>query len=129
MNKEGNMTIKRVVTDYFDCINLERFDKLFELFHLEAKLKCPVNFEAKGLEQIKSFYLAVPENYPTHRDEPIDMIIDNERAVVLIEFTGKSKSGVEVNFLAVDWFQFKNDKIYQLNIFYDSLAVKKQLKA
>ena len=123
------MTIKQVVTDYFDCINQEKFEKLIELFHVDAKLQCPVNFVGENLEEIRSFYLAVPENYPKHHDEPLNMMIDNERAVVLIEFTGKSNSGVEVNFLAVDWFQFKDDKIYQLDIFYDSLAVKKQLRA
>jgi hypothetical protein len=122
------MTINDTIHDYFEYINTEKFDLLFDLFCEDIKFSCPVDFTTQDLEEIKAFYNAVPENYPEHLDDPVDIIIDGNRAAVQIQFTGKRASGQKVEFSAVDWFTFEGDRIKTLNILYDSLGLSRQLK-
>ena len=122
------MSIQNTIKKYFEFINDEKFDELFRLFCEDADLTCPVGFRAKGIEKIKAFYLMVPSNYPKHLDTPIDTLIQEDRAAVLIQFEGKSASGIPVRFMAIDWFTFENHKIKTLNIFYDSLRLSRLLR-
>jgi len=122
------MSIRDTVYKYFETINNEEFDDLFDLFCKDVVFSCPVDFKVQGVEKIRPFYLNVPKNYPEHEDRPIDVLIDGNRAAVLIQFEGKSASGIPVSFLATDWFTFEGDKIKTLNIFFDSLSLSKSLK-
>ena len=70
----------------------------------------------------------VPKNYPEHQDTPVDIMIEGDRAAVIIQFQGKNASGIPVSFLAADWFTFEGDKIKSLITFYDSLSLSKALK-
>jgi ketosteroid isomerase-like protein len=122
------MSAKETIRKYFECINEEKFDELFSLFCEDVEFSCPVNFKVQGLEKMKRFYLKVPENYPEHNDQPIDILIVGNRASVLIQFDGKNKEGIPISFIATDWFTFEGDKIKTLNIFYDSLALSRSSK-
>ena len=122
------MAIKDTIDKYFQYVNDGKFDQLFDLFCEDADLSCPVDFKAKGIENIKTFHLKVPENYPEHIDTPIDILVQENRAAVLIQFQGKNASGTPASFVAADWFTFKDDKIQTLQIFYDSLGLSRRLK-
>ena len=122
------MGIQETIKNYFDYINKEEFDRFFNLFTEDAVVSCPVDLELKGLEEIKSFYLKVPENYPEHEDKPLDVLIDGNRAAVLIQFEGKTASGKVVGFRAADWFTFEKDKIKTVTVFYDSIALSRKVK-
>ena len=122
------MAINDTINKYFDYINREKFEQLFDLFCSDMRFSCPVDFTTQDPEKIKAFYNVVPDNYPEHLDDPVDIIIDGTRAAVQIQFTGKRASGQKVEFSAVDWFTFEGDRIKTLNIFYDSLGLSRQLK-
>jgi len=124
----GECSIRDIVSRYFEYINNRKFDELFGLFCEDVIFSCPVDFRVKGLEKIKPFYLKVPENYPQHADMPLDVLIQGNRAAVLIQFEGKSAAGVPVSFLATDWFTFEGGKIKTLTIFFDSLGLSRSLK-
>jgi hypothetical protein len=122
------MSIKEILSKYFEYVNGEKFSELSDLFSEDADLYCPVNFRAKGPDEIKTFFVKFPKNYPLHLDTPIDMLIQENKAAVLIQFKGKSASGAPASFQAVDWFTFEGDKIKSLLTFYDSLAFSRSLK-
>ena len=122
------MTINDTINKYFECINTEKFDQLFGMFCADMKFSCPVDFVTQDPEKIKAFYLKVPENYPEHLDQPVDILVEGNMAAVQIQFTGKRGSGQKVEFSAVDWFTFEGDRIKTLNILYDSLGLSRQLK-
>lgn len=122
------MAIKDTINQYFDSINKENFDELFDLFCEDMNFSCPVDFTTRDPEKIKAFYLKVPENYPEHEDKPVDMLIEGNMAAVLIQFEGKTASGQHVEFNATDWFTFEGSRIKTLNIFYDSLGLSRRLK-
>jgi len=112
--------VKETVKKYFRLVNEEKFNELFELFDPDVEFKAPYNFHARGLENLKSFYLQVPTNYPDHVDTPEEILVSGNKAAVFIDFKGRSKKGTSVFFKATDWFVIEDGKIKSLNIFFDS---------
>ena len=122
------MSIQEIIDKYFEYLNGGKFAELFSLFSEDAELSSPVDFRAKGLNEIKAFYLKVPENYPEHVDTATDLLIQKNKAAVLIQFEGKSAAGVRASFQAVDWFTFEEGRIKSLVSLYDSLSLSRSLK-
>ncbi len=122
------MNVEEIVRNYFRLINEEKFDEFFALFDPDVEFSAPYGFRAKGLEEVKPFYLDVPVSYPEHVDTPEHIHVSGNRAAVYIDFVGKSAKGVRVAFKATDWFTIENGKIKTLNIFFDSFHVLKLAK-
>ncbi len=120
--------LKEIVKSYFRLVNEEKFDEFFALFDPDVEFRAPYNFQAKGLENVKPFYLSVPDNYPEHVDTPESINVSGNKVAVFIDFVGKTKSGKPISFKATDWFQIENGKIKSLNIFYDSYHIAQVLK-
>jgi ketosteroid isomerase-like protein len=112
--------VRKTVESYFRLVNEEKFDEFFALFDPDVEFKAPFNFTARGLEEVKPFYLRVPTDYPHHVDTPEEILVSGNRAAAYIDFVGTSKEGVSVAFKAADWFRVEDGKIKSLNIFYDS---------
>ena len=112
--------VRKTVETYFRLVNEEKFDEFFELFDPDVEFKAPYNFQTRGLDNVKPFYLRVPDDYPEHVDTPEEILVSGNRAAVFIDFKGKTKSGITVDFKATDWFRVEDGKIKSLNIFLDS---------
>ena len=121
-------SIEDIIRKYFRLVNEEKFEQLFEeVFDPDVEFHAPFNFNTKGIENVKPFYLSVPVNYPEHVDTPEKIIVseNGKDAAVFIDFVGKTKEGIEVAFKAVDWFVFENGKIKKQNVFFDSQTLLK----
>ena len=118
---------REIVTSYFRLVNEEKFDEFFALFHPDIEMNAPFGFSARGLDEVKPFYLRVPKNYPDHVDTPEIILVSGNRAAVFIDFTGKTRKGIPVAFKASDWFEIEDGKIRSLNIFFDSDGISKRL--
>jgi ketosteroid isomerase-like protein len=112
--------VRKTVESYFRLVNEEKFDEFFALFDPDVEFKAPYNFQTRGLENVKPFYLRVPDDYPEHVDTPEEILVSGNRAAVFIDFKGKTKDGIAVDFKATDWFRVEDGKIKSLNIFLDS---------
>jgi len=112
--------VRETVESYFRLVNEEKFDEFFALFDPDVEFKAPFNFTARGLENVKPFYLRVPVDYPHHVDTPEEILVSGSRVAVFIDFVGTSKDGVAMAFKATDWFRVEDGKIKSLDIFYDS---------
>ncbi len=119
--------VREIVTSYFRLVNEEKFDAFFSLFHPDVEMNAPFGFSARGLEEVKPFYLRVPRNYPDHVDTPEAILVSGNRAAVFIDFIGKTKDGRPVAFKASDWFEIEDGKIKSLNIFFDSHDISRRL--
>lgn len=120
--------IKDVVKKYFKLVNEEKFDEFLELFDDDVEFHAPFNFNARGMEKVKQFYLGVPKNYPEHTDTPEEIFVSGNKAAVFIDFKGRTPDGQDTAFKASDWFVIENGKIKSLNIFYDSYAMYSKRK-
>ena len=121
--------IEEIVRSYFRLINEEKFDEFFALFDPDVEFHAPFNFHANGLENMKPFYLQIPDNYPEHVDYPQDINVSGNKAAVFIDFKVTTKEGKPLSSTATDWFRIENGKIKSLNIFLDSFHLYNTLFA
>ena len=119
--------VREIVTSYFRLVNEEKFDEFFALFHPDVEMNAPFGFRARGLEDVKPFYLRVPKDHPDHVDTPEIILVSGNRAAVFIDYVGTTKDGRPVEFKATDWFEIQDGKIKSLNIFFDSHDIAKRL--
>ena len=112
--------MEEIIKEYFRLVNADKFDELFDtLFAPDVEFHAPFDYHAKGLENVKPFYLMVPSNYPEHVDTPVHIHVSGNRAAVYIEFEGKTAGGIPITFQGTDWFVIENGKIKFLHIFFD----------
>jgi uncharacterized protein (TIGR00369 family) len=118
------------VTEYFACVNEERFDDLLALFTPDAQLQAPGVPLLRGLEEIRDYYERAFRPYPVHRDEPMRIVRAGPTATVDIRFTGTIANGAELQFDAVDVFDLAPDgRIARCTSWYDSHRVREMLSA
>ena len=115
--------LEKLIKKYFELVNSDRFDELFEMFAPDAEFHAPFDYHAQGLDNIKPFYFMIPDIYPRHVDIPVKIIVSQNQAAVLIEFTGQTAAGVPIAFRGFDWFVFAGEKIKSLNIFFDVFRI------
>ena len=120
--------IKDVVNSYFRLVNEEKFEEFFMLFDADVEFHAPFDFNAKGIESVKPFYLGIPKNYSEHVDTPEVINVSGNMAAVYIDFKGKTSDGAPAAFKATDWFTIENGKIKSLHIFFDSFAMYSKKK-
>ena len=121
--------VRKTVESYFRLVNEEKFDEFFALFDPDVEFKSPYSVQIRGLDNVKPFYLNVPKDYSEHVDTPEEILISGNRAAAFIDFKGKTKDGITVDFKATDWFRVEDGKIKSLNIFLDSYSLTKFLRS
>lgn len=122
--------IEATLASYFAGMNAERYDDVAALFTADAQLKAPGTDWLQGRDAVEGYYRAALGPYPEHRDEPTRTIIAEDVATVEIHFRGALASGAELEFDAVDVFDFASDgRIAKLTSWYDSHAVRGELRA
>jgi ketosteroid isomerase-like protein len=122
----GNNT--KVVETYFRCVDGEDYDTLETLFHPDAVLMAAGGGERRG-ERIMSFYRNVFKKFPVHSDAPTRILEIGDTVLAEIHFTGRSATGVDVEFPAVDVFDLRDGKIVRLTQWVDTAALERKLGA
>jgi ketosteroid isomerase-like protein len=121
--------IQATLEAYFDGINSERYGDVAQLFSEEAEMQAPGVPPMRGREAVEGYYRAALGLYPEHRDTPTRVLVSGRSATVEIHYKGALASGVEVEFDAVDVFDFDDEgQITRLTSWYDSHAVRSRLR-
>ena len=120
--------ISTVIDAYFDGVNEERYEDVADLFADDGELVAP-GTEPRRREAIAEYFAAALKPYPGHDDRPGRILIAGSTALVEIHFTGTTESGCEIEFDAVDIFDFdEQDRITRLSSWYDSHLVRSRLR-
>jgi ketosteroid isomerase-like protein len=114
------------VAAYFRSVDAEDLVTLGSLFDADAVVMAAGAGERRG-ERILNFYKNVFKKFPEHRDAPTRILEIGQTVVAEIEFTGRSSSGVEVAFPAVDIFDLQDGKIVRLTQWVDTSALERKL--
>ncbi len=113
---------------YFTAVNESRLDDLAAVFAENAVLTFPMLAAIKGRKAIREFYAGVLTFYPERRDDITRWFVSESGDVAAeIGFVGKTSTGHNVAFDAVDVFTIKNGEIENLTIYYDSAKVLEML--
>jgi ketosteroid isomerase-like protein len=123
-----NAQSEKVVRAYFAAVNETRLDDLTSLFAKGASLHFPLSEPIIGREAIGQFYANVLQFYPERFDEVRRLFFSPKGDVAAeIHFEGKTATGREVVFEAVDLFTIREGLIQKLQIFYDSARVMEMI--
>src|SRR5689334_17398234 len=124
------MSVEATIQAYFDGINAERYDDVGALFAADGELVAPGTPARRGPQEIADYFRAALRLYPEHYDDPTRVIVAGTTVTVEIHYTGRLESGEQIVFDAVDVFDLDDqDRIVRLSSWYDSHAVRKQLRA
>lgn len=120
---------RRLVDDYFRAINTPDWNLLAAVFHPDIDFRPPGAPPRADRDATLRFYRRVFERFPVHEDQPTRIIDAGDTIVVEIRFVGRSATGVDVDFDAVDIFDFRDGQISRLTQWFDSAALERQMSA
>ena len=120
---------RAVVESYFAAVNAEDFDTLRRVLHPDIELTACLSRPRRGLESVVAFFDAVFARFPVHSDIPVRLIVDGDTVVAEIHFEGRSDSGADVTFEAVDVFDISDGRIRRLAQWFDSADLQRQLRS
>ncbi len=113
---------------YFTAVNESRLDDLAAVFAEGAILSFPMLPHVEGRKAIREFYAGVLTFYPERRDDVTRWFVSEGGDVAAeISFVGRTSTGRDVAFDAVDVFTIRNGVIQKLTIYYDSAKVIQML--
>jgi hypothetical protein len=121
--------IQAALTAYFEGINSERYGDVGALFSREGELKAPGSRLLRGPKEVETYFTAALGPYPEHLDTPTRILVSGSTATVEIHFKGALDGGIEIEFDAVDVFDFDDDGLVtRLTSWYDSHDVRSRLR-
>lgn len=121
--------IQAALSAYFDGINSERYGEVGALFAPDGVLKAPGSDWRRGPKEVETYFTAALGPYPEHLDTPTRILISGSTATVEIHYKGALASGAEIEFDAVDVFDFDDDGLVtRLTSWYDSHDVRSRLR-
>jgi ketosteroid isomerase-like protein len=121
------MSPRAVVERYFECLNTESWGEFGEIWHGDAELRAVGARPRHGRQEILEFFGRLFDPWPQHLDEPTRIVVAGEVVTVEIEFRGRSRSGREATFAAVDVFDIEAGRIRRLSNWYDLDFVRREL--
>lgn len=120
---------RAVVESYFAAVNAADFDALRRVLHPDIELTACMSRPRRGLESVVAFFDAVFGRYPEHSDIPTRLICDGNSVVAEIHFEGRSDTGAQIVFEAVDVFDVVDGRIRRLSQWFDSADLQRQLRS
>lgn len=125
----GSASPREVVESYFAAVNAEDWDTLRRVLHPDIELTACMSRPRQGVESVLSFFAAVFQRYPVHSDIPTRLICDGDAVVANIHFEGRSDTGIDITFDAVDVFDLTGGRIRHLSQWFDSALLERQLRS
>jgi hypothetical protein len=121
--------IQAALSAYFEGINSEHYGDVGALFAPTGALKAPGSRLLRGPKEVETYFTAALGPYPEHLDTPTRVLVSGSTATVEIHFKGALAGGVEIEFDAVDVFDFDDDGLVtRLTSWYDSHDVRSRLR-
>lgn len=118
-----------VVRRYFDAVDAEDFDTLRQVLHPDVALTACGSRPRHGSEAVIDLFAKIFERFPVHSDRPTRLICDGDTVVAEIHFEGRSATGTDVTFEAVDVFDIVDGRIVRLTQWLDSAHLERQLRS
>lgn len=119
--------VPEAVVAYFGALNAEDFARLKQLWAPDAELRAVGSRPRTGRDDIMAYFRPIFEPWPVHSDTPTRFIVAGNTVVAEVSFTGRSASGKDVTFDAIDVFDLVGSSIRKLTTWYDLSWVRRQI--
>jgi len=120
--------MEEILQRYFEAVNSDSVDVLMDLWNEDGEFFMPFRAPMRGKDEIRKFYESLPNVYPEHNDDPIDVIFADNKAAIKILVKNKTTDGKVIMFNAFSWMTFENGRIKSIEAVFDSAKVMKDLK-
>lgn len=127
MSDADRARLVEVVNRYFDAVDAEDWDTLGEVLHPEVELTACGSGHRSGAPAVLKMFKKIFQHFPVHSDRPTRFVVEGNTVVAEIHFEGKSATGVEVAFDAVDVFDIAHGRIVRLTQWLDSADLQRRL--
>ena len=127
MTEAARARLVEVANRYFDAVDAEDWDTLGEVLHPEVELTACGSGSRSGSPAVLAMFRKIFQRFPVHSDRPTRFVVEGNTVVVEIHFEGKSATGVEVAFDAVDVFDIAHGRIVRLTQWLDSADLQRRL--
>lgn len=123
-------SLRARVMRYFECVNTEEWAEFTTLWAEDAETRPIGGRPRQGRDDIMGYFTKLFRPWLEHDDTPTRLVVSTEDATVLAEvmFTGRTHSDREIQFEAIDVFDFADDrKIRRWSSWYDLEYVRRFL--
>ena len=127
MSDAARAHLVEVANRYFDAVDAEDWDTLADVLHPEVELTACGSGPRSGSPAVLAMFRKIFQRFPVHSDRPTRFVVEGNTVVVEIHFEGKSATGVEVAFDAVDVFDIAHGRIVRLTQWLDSAYLQRRL--
>lgn len=114
---------------YFDAVNREAWAALTPLLHPQVRYRYPGLDETVGATAVVVVLQRLFSSWTQHNETPTLLALDNDRAVVEVNFDGTGTNGRRLHFTAVDVFQFEGARFVEASSWFDTYAVRSALRS
>lgn len=120
----ASSSVPEAVNTYFESINNEDWDRLATIWQDHAELIPMGAPSSRGKDEIVEFYPKTLASWMAHLEDPVRFHVAGDTVIAEIHVTGKSATGIEVEFDAVDVFDLVDGRIQRLTNWYDTAALR-----
>lgn len=113
------------IAEYFRCIDEEDWESMSGLWTDDATLRAVGARPRHGRDDIMDYYRKLFDPWEEHHDRPTRVIVAGDVVTVEVTFRGRTHSGVETSFDAVDVFDLQDGRIASLSNWYDLVAARR----
>ena len=114
-----------VVLVYFACLNTEDWERMATLWTPDACMRAVGARPRTGRDEVLGYFRTLFEPWETHLDSPTRLVRDGDVVVAEVSFTGRTASGRDAAFDAVDVFDLRDGRIAALSTWYDLVAARR----
>lgn len=115
------------VPAYFAAINGEAWDDLDDIFTDDVVVSPAGMDDVHGRQAAKAHYGRLLAGFTEHVDDATRFLVSGDSVTVEIDFRGRTDTGRDIEFQAVDLFDLVDDRIARVSIWYDTHGVRRQL--
>lgn len=121
--------IKAKVYEYYRAVNESRWGDVADFFHDDAVLLVPSQEPKVGRQTILEFYQSHGRRFVEHHDDVPLLMVDGQRVMTLVDFHGRDRNGIDVQFWTAGFFTIECGKVRQYRVIFDTAALNEHLAA
>lgn len=120
--------MEEIIRQYFESVNNAETERTMALWDENGTFSAPLQRTLKGIDEVRTFYEAIPKKYREHEDRVVDYIQEGNKIAVRVRVDNITQDGRPLAFEAIDWITIENGKIASINAFFDSAKILQDLK-
>lgn len=120
--------IRAKVYEYYRAVNESRWDDVVDFFHPDAVLLVPSQEPKVGHDAIRDFYEAHGRRFVEHHDDVPLLMVDGQRVMTLVDFHGRDRNGLDVQFWTAGFFTLECGKVRQYRVIFDTAEIADHLE-